>query len=208
MEVKFYSTNNKIIPANDETYQALCKLGCMSTRLDIAILPLLREALKLKGVEVVLTPISTLFDSYYKTTERYWAEKFTIKDDRVFVLSGKNTQDTKDRLIKLEHQWRKVFNRYGYTGDFKYDETATRLKMTISFEESETLPEIHIENAEKITDAALKIDDCLLTLHRDGDSTTLSIMTQCSSSKPIVHTYSANSVKDDGFIAALISMIK
>lgn len=206
MEAIFYVADTKIIPANDETYELLCSFGSYSTRMSISILPLLKEYFAKKKIEVKTQPIKQLFDSYKQTTQNFWAEKYVEKDENTFILTGKYSQNNKDKLIKLEHQWQKVFNRFGYHGEFKYDETATRLKMTISYEMSDTLPEIKLKTPLDLKSATLRLDDYLITLHTENNKTKLVINVPYDK-YPVVST-DISSVYDDGFIIAILSMLK
>lgn len=206
MEAIFYVADTKIIPADDETYELLCSFGSYSTRMSISILPLLKEYFAKKKIEVKTRPIKQLFDSYKQTTQYFWAEKYVEKDENTFILTGKYSQNNKDKLIKLEQQWQKVFNRFGYHGEFKYDETATRLKMTISYEMSDTLPEIKLKTPLDLKSATLRLDDYLITLHTENNKTKL-VVNVPYDKYPVVST-DISSVQDDGFIMAILSMLK
>lgn len=205
MDAKFYIADSKLIPADDNTYELLCTLGCSSTRINITFFPLLKEILQKKHISVSTQPISELFSQYKLTTQNFWAEKFLEKDN-TFVLSGKNTQNNKDKLIKLEHQWRKVFNRFGYTGEFKYDETASRIKMTITYEISDALPEIKLKRSIDLNTSTLNLDGYILTLCKDKDKIRF-IVNVPYDSQPIVNA-TINSVQDDGFLAFVLSSLR
>lgn len=207
MEAKFYIADSKIIPANDDTYEMLCKIGCYSTRMNKTILPLLKDYFAKKHIDVVTSSIKELFDSYKKTSQDFWAEKFIEKEENTFILSGKYSQVNKDKLIKLEHQWQKVFNRFGYHGEFKYDESVSRIKMTITYEMSDTLPEIVLKNPIDLKSATLMLGDgYLLTLHTENGKTKL-IVNVPYDTRPVINT-EINSVQDDGFVAVILSMLK
>lgn len=207
MEAKFYEADSKIIPANDETYELLCQMGCYSTRMNKTILPLLKEYFAKKRIDVQVSSIKELFDSYKKTSQDFWAEKYIDKDENTFILSGKYSQVNKDKLIKLENQWQKVFNRFGYHGEFKYDESASRIKMTISYEMSDTLPEIKLKDAIDLKSATLRLGDgYLITLHTEKGKTKL-IVNVPYDTRPVINS-EVNSAQDDGFIAAILSMLK